>query len=58
VDARQFVGLECFVGGRENFVLSALINFEPIYKDLRTGEIRRNLGVLYTAHAASSLIEW
>jgi len=30
VDIGRFLRLKCFVGERENFVLDALINFEPV----------------------------
>jgi len=44
----EFASLECFVGVRENFVLNVLITFVA---SLRTGEIRKNLGVPETAQA-------
>jgi len=30
VEIGRFLRLKCFVGERENFVLDALINFEPL----------------------------
>jgi len=41
------VRLECYVGDTVNFVLDALIDFNK-WKDLRTGEIWQNVGVLDT----------